>query len=198
MSKICYFYATKDDLLALTERVEFAAPIKYVRFGQTTQLPPESFKSAAQIPNIGVASHSSATGCEKFLVCDSQTIITPEKLKVLTEEDVTRSIMANKGPLKALVGLDRFAFNQLLNPDTICFTLGGLWEDEILLHGSVDTASQSKRSLALMKRFQIVLRKTFVKVKAFYVGPQALVLLKNGRRLTISAQSPKEFDLSID
>jgi hypothetical protein len=198
MSSICYFYATKDDLLAVTGRVESAMPIKYVRFGQTTKLPPESFKSAGQIPNIGVANHSSSVGCEKFLVCDYETIIRPEKLKVLTNEDVTRSIMANKEPLTALVGLDRFAVNQLLNPDTICFTPGGLWKGETLLHGSVDTASRSEGSWALMRRFRTEIRRTFVRVRAFYVGPQALMLLKSGRRLTISVQSPPDFDLKME
>ena len=32
-------------------------------------------------------------------------------------------------------------------------------------------------------------------MKAFYVGPKALMLLEGGKRLAISAHSPREFDL---
>jgi hypothetical protein len=198
MSKVCYFYAAKDDLLALTERVESMAPVKYVHFGHITELPPESFSSAARIPNLGTASHPSAVGCAKFLVCDPQTTITPRELKILTEEDVNRSIVPEKGPLQALIGVQQYAIDQLLNPDTICLSLGGLWKCETLLYAGVDTASQSEISQALMKRFKAAIKKTFARVKAFYVGPQAMELLKAGRRLTIAEQSPREFDLTIE
>jgi hypothetical protein len=197
MSRICYFYATKNDLLPVTERVESAVPVKYVRFGNVTKLPPESFNCAAQIPNLGIASHPSAVVCEKFLLCDSQTIIKPRQLKTLTEEDVARSIIADKRPLRALIGLNRFAIDQLLNPDTITFTPGGIWNEDILLHGGIGTASDSKTSQALMKRFKAAIRKTFIKIQAFYVGPQALELLKSGKRLTMAAQSPPEYNLTI-
>jgi len=206
MSKICLFYATRDDLLAVTEKVESTGAIKYIRFGAVTELPPESFTRAGQIPNLGTASHPSAVGCETFLICDPSTTIIPEKLKTITEQDVNRPTITlggqempvDKQNWRPFIGISRFAINQLNNPDTITFTPGGLWNNDILLHGRVATASQSISSQALMKRFQPVLQKMFVKVKAFLVGPQALMLLKNGRRLTISAQSPQEFDLTIE
>jgi len=97
----------------------------------------------------------------------------------------------------ALIGVDRFAIDQLDNPDTITFTPGGVWKEDILLHGGIGTASQSKTSEALMKRFRTIVKKAFVKVQAFYVGPQAFELLRRGKRLTISAQSPQEFDLRV-
>jgi len=206
MRKICLFYGTKDDLLAITNQIESLAPIKYVRFGTITELPPESFDNASQIPNLGTALNSSAVGCETFLVCNPATMIVPRKLKTLTEQDINRpaitiggrEIPIDKRNWRDLVGVRRFAIDQLNNPDTITFSPGGLWNNDILLHGRVATASQSKSSQILMKRFQAALQKTFVKVKAIRVGPQALMLLKNGRRLTISAQAPQEFDLTIE
>jgi hypothetical protein len=197
MSKLSYFYATRDDLLAVTSRVESEVPIEYTRFGHTTLLPPECFSSAAQIPHLGTASHSSAVACEKFLVCYAETAIRPEQLKTLTKEDVNRSIITNKESLRPFVGVDRYAIDQLLNPDTICFAPGGIWKGGILLRGGIDTASQSEYSLALMKKFRTVIKMSFVKIAAFYVGPEALMLLKSGTRLTVSAQSPQEFDLTI-
>jgi len=45
-----------------------------------------------------------------------------------------------------------------------------------------------------MKRFQAAVKKTFSKVKAFMSG-QGSALLENGKRLNLSAQSPRS---SID
>jgi hypothetical protein len=42
------------------------------------------------------------------------------------------------------------------------------------------------------------LRRTFRKVKAFWVGPDALLRLRSGERLTIAEQSPGSFDLRIE
>jgi hypothetical protein len=195
MGKIQYFYATRNDLLTVANRVESEHPIKYVRFGHTTTLPPDSFARIVTIPGLGIASHPSAVGCCKYLVCNVDTVIKPRELKTLTEADVAESIIANKESLKPLIGVNRYAIDQLMNPDTISFAAGGIWKDEILLHGGIGTASQTEVSLSHFKRFQAALRKSFTKVRAFYVGPEALDLLKSGMRLTISAQSPREFDL---
>ncbi len=115
MSKICYFYATRDDLLAIIKSFESTGQVQYFSFGQTTKLPPESFSSAAQIPNLGIASHESAVGCQKFVVCDTQTAIKPRKLKTLSKEDVDRSDFPNEPSSRALVGVERFSIDQLFN-----------------------------------------------------------------------------------
>jgi hypothetical protein len=86
--------------------------------------------------------------------------------------------------------------DQLRNPDSVTFTPAGIWDDDVILHGRVATASDSEASQALMRRFHVAIKKGFAKVKAFYVGPQAMELLKAGKRLTIAAQSPREFDLA--
>lgn len=197
MSKNLYFYATRNDLLTVMRKVESEVAIKYVRFGHTASVPPESFSSAAQIPNLGTASHPSAGAGEKFLVCNAETIIRPRQLKILTADDVKRFDANDEASPMQLVGVKRYAIDQLENPDTIAFNGGGMWEGHILLHGAFGTASESKVSLSLMRRFQTALRKTFVKVRAFYVGPEALTFLKSGGRLTMAVQSPPEYDLRI-
>src|SRR5262249_1559815 len=92
-------------------------------------------------------------------------------------------------------GSIRFCVDQLSNPDSVTFISGGIWSDDIVLHGRVATASDTEASQQLMKRFAAVFRKKFSKIKAFWVGPRAMALLDAGRRLTISVQSPREFDL---
>ena len=85
--------------------------------------------------------------------------------------------------------------DQLANPDTVTLTPGGVWTQDIVLYGRVATASDSKASQELMRRFACAIKKQFTKIRAFYVGPKARELLDKGKRLTIAAQSPRDFDL---
>ena len=173
------FFALKEDILPVLKEFETPGPVKYIAIGIIHSPTYSSYSRGIDIPDLGSASNASAVNCVSFLVGAADTEI-------------------NVRSLSPIDGKSRFAIDQLKNPETITFSPGGLWNNDILLHGRVATASQSKASQTLMKRFETALKKTFIKVKAFRVGPQALMLLKNGRRLTISAQSPQEFDLTIE
>jgi hypothetical protein len=205
MSKTYLFYATRNDLLVVTTRVEALSPLKYVRSGTTIKLPPGSFDSALDIPNLGKASRPSSIACETYLVCDPATAIRPRQLKTLTDLSVNRPTITLAGRefaidrrhLQTHVGPARFAIDQLANPDTIGFTPGGEWNNNILLHGRFATASESRFSQELLMRCGAALQKEFTRVKAFYVGPEAMEFLKSGKRLTVAEQSPPEVDLSL-
>src|ERR1700677_2444630 len=97
MSKSHQFFATRDDILGITRLLEADAPVKYVRSGMATSLPPETFDSAAHIPNLGTASSPSAASCDSFLVCEPETKIIPRRLKTLTEDDVNRTTFSIGG-----------------------------------------------------------------------------------------------------
>jgi hypothetical protein len=84
---------------------------------------------------------------------------------------------------------------QLDNPDSVLLIAGGEWKDGTVISGSVTTVSTSEFSKTLMRCVYSVVRKDFTKVRAYWVGPDALKALRNGRRLTIAIQSPPEFDL---
>src|SRR5262245_19610778 len=171
------FFAVKDDLLPVLELIEGKGALKYARMGNfASHLIKDgigAFDTGAGIPNLGRASADSAAACEAFLICERGT---PIKLRPVQGE--------------------RVCVDQLANPDSVEFKPGGMWTEDVVLHGRVATASDSEISKALMKRFQAAVKKIFSKVKAFYVGPKALALLEGGKRLTISAQSPREFDLT--
>jgi hypothetical protein len=173
------FFALKEDILPVLEDFDSMGSWKYVPTGFVDSLEYQTFGEGAGIPNLGVATRESAVGCESYLVCASDM---PVNLRKISPVD----------------GGIRYAIDQLINPDTITLTPAGIWNDEIVLHGRVGTASRSESSRLLMRRFRSALKKHFVKVKAFYVGPRALVLLKEGKRLTIAAQSSGEFDLRLD
>jgi hypothetical protein len=48
-----------------------------------------------------------------------------------------------------------------------------------------------------MKLFAAPFRKRFRKIKAFWVGPDALTELERGTRLTMAVGSPAEYDLKF-
>jgi hypothetical protein len=166
------FFATKNDLVPVLEALEAAREIKYVRFGVAGGSAPASFSAVAVLPKLGIASHESSINSDTYLICG--------KAETLRAREVARG----------------FVFDQLVNPDTVTFTPGGFWGEDVLLHGRFATASATPFSSDLMKLLGSVARKRFKKVKAFYVGPEAEHCLDRGKRLAIAAQSPRTLDLS--
>ncbi len=180
MSQI-HFFALCEDLLAMLELVESKGPLKYVLMGNFTNHEVadgriSSFDRGADIPNLGMANADSWVACDFFFVCERETHL-------------------NLRTFQASNGIERVCVDQLENPDSIGFTPGGIWNEDTVLNGRIATASHSPISQSLMKRSRVAVRKTFSKVKAFYVGPKALVLLESGKRLAGAVQSPPEFDL---
>jgi hypothetical protein len=89
----------------------------------------------------------------------------------------------------------RYAVDELINPDSITLSHGGFSSPEVLLYGRVSTASVSAVAKALYSAYANAIAKQFVRIQAFWVGPQAAEFLRKGCRLTIGAHSPKEYDL---
>ena len=180
--KQIHLFALKEDLLAIIEAVECKGPLKYVRTGNFVSEAIKdgiiAFAVGAELPNLGKASADQSIGCDAYLVCEPETPI-------------------NLRRFQAYDGRERVCVDQLVNPDTVVFRPAGVWNEDVVLSGSVGTASDSPASQALMKRFHVAVRKTCSKVKAFYVGPRAFVLLESGKRLAGAVQSPREFDLTL-
>lgn len=174
--KQIHFYAIKEDLTAVLEAVEQDSLLIYIRMGQFPTPEYETFAHGAEIPNLGKANTDSASSGQSFLITGRDTPIKVRPIKV--------------------AGVERYAVDQLVNPDTITFAPGGIWGEDVVVNGRVATVSDSSQAQQLMKRFNSAFRKHFIKVKAFSVGPKAFDLLSAGKRLTASAQSPREFDLT--
>ena len=172
------FFALKDDLLAVLEAVESSGPLDYIRAGVFETANIESFGRGADIPDLGIADSSTGSNCASFLV-------------------VTRGTSINIRPINLIMGGRRYAVDQLINPESVTLTPAGLWGEGTILSGSIATASKSSVSQELMKRFYVAIRKRFSRIKAYYVSTKACELLERGSRLTDSAQSPSEYDLTI-
>jgi hypothetical protein len=174
--KRVHFFALRDDLIPFLEIVEGAGSLQYVRCGQyQVGNALEVFSSGHEIPNLGRATTYNACTSETFLVSEPQIAI--------TRRPITRT--------------SRFAVDQLWNPDTVTFTPSGVWNEDVVLYGRVATVSDTKLSQKLMRRFHSAAKRCFTKMEEYYVGSNAVVLLRAGKRLTIGAHSPLDCDLRI-
>ena len=172
------FFALKEDLVPVLALLESKGALQYILTGNFLKRDFKQivFTTGVQIPNLGKATADQWIGCEAFLVCEPETAI-------------------NLRTLQGYDGNERICVDQFANPDSVTFTPGGIWNEDIVLNGCVGTASESQASQALMKRFHSAIKNTFSKAKAFYVGPKALRLLESGKRLAGAVQSPRELDL---
>lgn len=175
--KQLHFFAAKEDLQSLLRAVERRVSISYVRMGPSSSTVAERFASGDSIPNLGRAERDSAAACDEYLVIPDKRIVE------------VRPVRTTDGTLQYFV-------DQLSNPNSVTFAPGGIWSKEVLLNGRVATVHDDADSQNLMKNFASELRKSFHKVKAYWVGPQAEVLLDAGGRLTISAHASRDFDLT--
>ena len=170
------FFATREDLAPVLTAFERAITVKYVRTGRFSGPELQTYASGLDIPDLGLASHRSSVMCDSYLI-------------TLQERDVkVRGVVENDG-------VKRYRVDQLVNPASVVFTPAGLWGDRVLLHGSVGSASDERQSQMLLRRFSSQARKSFHKIRAFWVGPHAEALLDAGTRLVSDERSPREYDL---
>ena len=169
------FFATREDLEPLLAAVERAVPVKYVHKGRFHSPDLETYASGLEIPRLGLAPYESAVLSESYLVVLKERAVEP------------RSVRENDGVV-------RYRVDEILNPAAVTFTPGGRWGDDVLLHGVLVSSAHSEAQ-TVWKPFVAYVRKSFHKIKAFWVGPHAEALLDAGKRLTIAEQSPREFDL---
>lgn len=174
-----HFFAARDDLITLLAAVERRSPLTYTRMGNFDRPVCERFDRGTDIHSLGQATANSATACDAFLV---------------TTPDVPVHVRA----VETYSGERRYCIDQFVNPDTVVFSPGGLWAEAAILSGRAGTVSDTATAKDLMGRFRFGLRKSFRRVKAYWVGPGAYDLLRAGYRLTASVESPREFDLTLD
>jgi hypothetical protein len=173
------FFGLKDDLLNVIKLIEEKIKLKYTLTGNfewNRFQGIKSFDTIVDIPKLGIADSKQSTTSDSYLVNERGT---PIEIRTIDKS-----------------GIKRIMIDQLENPDTILLTPGGTWNENTILSGRISTVSETKISQELMKRFMNVIKKAFIKVNAYWVGPEALLLLNEGKRLACaSIDSPPEFDL---
>jgi hypothetical protein len=174
---MAFFFATADDLLPVLLGVEAKYAVVYTPFEHFYELKADHFRTARDLPTLFQPQpYESAVGGPAYLVTEAGTDV------VLRQ-------------LSRYEGRDRWSVDQLANPDSTVLRHGGLFKENVLLSGEVRTAYKTRVALRLQRAFDAAIRKHFVKIQAFYLGPAAEGLLDSGCRLTAAEQCPPEFDL---
>ncbi|HWG46909.1 MAG TPA: hypothetical protein VN688_29370 [Gemmataceae bacterium] len=174
---MAFFFATGDDLLTVLLSVEARYSVVYTPFDHVYEPRVEQFRSVRELPTLfRPQPYESAVCGPAYLVTEAGT------------EVVLR-------PLSRYEGKDSWSIDQLANPDSTVLRHGGKYRDNVLLQGEVRTAYKTKVAMRLQRAFDAALRKHFVKIGAFYVGPGAEALLDSGCRLTAAEQCPPGSDL---
>lgn len=179
--KTIRFFALKEDLLSILDAVEMDFEIVYSPFGNFLESDPfdNEFAHARLIPNLGKAMGSQASTCEAFLLSAKGSSINREKF--LSES-----------------GERRVAVDQRMNPHSVVLRPCGLWDANTVISGTIGTVTDSDEANRIIRLFEKTIKKSFKKIKAFYVGPEAYQMLLKGQRLACAAvESPPEFDLQI-
>jgi hypothetical protein len=174
------FFATPADMVPLLKRLEASAPLKFVATGNLTTRNRPIYLTSPEIPDVGIATHETGSLSVTYLVFHRDTKI----------------------PVHTFTGQNGEARWDLSNGDnneTVSLTMAGLWKSDIVLPGCMTTLHSTPVAQQLMKWFSAALRQQrFTKIQSWWLGDEALAMLKDGKRLpTTAEQSPPDFDLRL-
>jgi hypothetical protein len=170
------FFAVKTDLLHILSKLEADHSVIYYEGGMLAAPYPAAYKSGKDLPKIGEATGDQHIVCDPFFILKSETKI-----------NVATMLMFN--------GFRRFDIYQSNNPDSIVLIPGGEWREGSLIAGSITTMSDSVISQKLIRCAHTAVKKSFNRVQAYWVGPEAFASWRAGKRLCNAIQSPPEYDL---
>jgi len=177
MSRSIYFFATKRDIEPLLVAIESKHEIKYVRAGNSDSPEVVTLSSGLQIPNLGIAESGDWNHNQWWLLMKPSATVQ------------TRTISLRRGGT-------RYAIDQRLNPNSIAFEPGGIFQDNVVIGGTAGTISDEPVSRELINLFTRETRRQFTRIRSFFVGPEAEKLLDKGYRLTTDTRSTQEYDLA--
>jgi hypothetical protein len=175
MSRL-YFFATGADLLLVLRQLESKFDIKYVEENRLRGTVPDIWNTIDNLPSLGMATGDQEIACDSYLVMSADAKVSVHS-SVMVDDEM------------------RYDVHQLSNPDSVLLRLGGFWKDGSLISGHFITSSEQEFPRKLINFLRTRVKKSFVRVQAFWVGPEALVRLRNGMRLCTAIQSPPEYDL---
>jgi hypothetical protein len=178
--KQLFFFATPADIVPVLRRLEANSPLKFVEIGTLATPNRAIYLESAEIPNPGVATHETGSLSQAYMVSYRDT-----------KNHMQVSVTKKGGKRWNLFGAD--------NEEAVSLNMAGLWKTGTLLPGNVATVHENPVAQQLMKWFLSAFKEEgFTKVKNWWLGKEALEMLKAGKRLTTTAeQSPPEFDLKL-
>jgi hypothetical protein len=160
------FFATQGDLAPIAQEIGSKRPIDFVLAGLFTE------------PSLTVfQDFGSLRPLENYVIIDRGARVE------------IRAVPQRAGGV-------RYAVDQLANSTTLGLQLGGLINEQHLLASQIGTVSEHQVSIELFMLFAKAIRKNFEKIQSYYVGPQAVLMLDRGARLSSTTKSPPPYDLA--
>ncbi len=181
-SKQIHFFATANDFLKAVEEFESLIQVKYALTGVWESAQCEMLDSLSKVKNLSVIDSGHDTSAKKTYV------VLPKEVSL-----VTREIPQNSGG-------SRYAVDQLANPHSFTISPGGTYTtgtEHGLMPGMAGTAQCNSISFELFTAFAKILKRDFTKIRAYYLGPEALKLFEQGVRFpTASTAADRIYDLA--
>jgi hypothetical protein len=178
--KYIFFFSAPSDIRPVLARFEANAPLKFVEMGTLATPDRKIYLEASKIPDPGISTHETGSLSKGYMVSHRDTM-----------NHMERSEIKKTGEI-------RWNLFNADNEESVILGMAGLWKTGTLLPGSMATLHQTPVAQQLMKWFLLALKQEeFTKIRQWWVGREALQMLKDGRRLSTTAeQSPPDFDLT--
>lgn len=175
------FYATKTDILNITNYVESKISLTYYLesiffFTDEYGLIAPTYASAQDIANIGFASGKQTITCERYIIANA------------TEPLLLQSKKFNNKMISY--------YESGNAPDSVLFTPAGLRPNPFIIEGILEQWSNSPNAKMIMNKFYYKMKKEFRKIMGCWVGPEAYELLVSGYKLTMNEESHPDFYLN--
>lgn len=168
MSSDTNFFCTSTDILASAAAWEALIPLHYYPISaEEPCIPADSLSTCLQDPTFGREGH-------RLLISNRSTRVHAETIESSARE--------------------WFAYNLRKNPTAITLYLG-LHQADILTPGSLATLGKSEEAVSLYKTLAKQLKKQCRRVHSYWVGPEALSLLRSGFRLAHNRTASSVYDL---
>ncbi len=164
--------ATTSDLIALMSAVEAQKTLKYTLTG----FPDEPFlnqtNSFSEIEGFGISKSGRMIGDDGFLVSEPDLEIR------------IRPVPQDKGGIK-------YSISAPLNPKTLTFSPGGLFEGNTIISGELMKYSDEPEAKEMFKIFQREIKRQFKRHKdcTYWLGKEAIAMHLAGTRLTDDVNS---------
>lgn len=171
-----YFFATGNDISAVLSTLEERFSVAYFEGNRLSGAIPQRWKSVLEVPSLGCATADQEILCRPYLI-----------MRADAKEVVNSLVMFD--------GHRRYDLYQEDNPESVSAILGGYWKDGSLISGHFVASSDQEFPKKLMAALRKAMRGSFKRIGAFWVGPEALARLRDGKRLCTAIQSPPEYDL---
>ena len=175
--KYIFFFATQADIVTVLERFEIKAPIKFVETGTRATANRPIYLASCEIPQLGRSTHETGNASTTYMVSRRDT---KNQMYVFLDDSGQKKWLLSNGD----------------NEETTLLTPAGLWKTGTLLPGNMSTMHNTPVAQQLMRLFLSTLKQEgFRRIGIWWLGGEALAMLKAGKRLVQAEQSPPEFDL---